>query len=323
VTELFWFCEPRQKKRRVFESEEGGVDMCRKLLCLVALLSIVSVASGQTTLIDDFESYWGTPAMLTPVGPWYDGSPAGATSNIQLMIGGGAAQGNQHQWWDYTVDGGWADPANPTNYDIAVDHAFSTITLAAPYDITSKTRIHFSLRQPLGANRTNFYLIEYIGDAWGQTWMPANDHGVQWWMDPATVPGIVLDEGEIFPDWGGQYAAGYQAHPGTVRANEGWVDLTIDCSLMFVPWSDQVILDSDLGAIDALTGFHFGAWTEQIADSSGQSGDFKMDGTNVVWPIGPMSGSLEIDNIWFEEIPEPMTIGLLGLGALALIRRKR
>ena len=47
--------------------------MCRKLLCLVALLSMVSVATAQVTPIDDFESYWGAPAMVSPLGPWGTG----------------------------------------------------------------------------------------------------------------------------------------------------------------------------------------------------------------------------------------------------------
>ena len=290
--------------------------MCRKLLCLVVLMSMASLASAQ--LIDNFESYWGTPAMLTPLGPWYDGSEAGASSDIQLVIGGGAAEGNQHQYWEYTVDGGWADPQNPTDYGMPTDHAFTTVDFAAPMQWTANTRMHISLRKPAGDSMVNFFLLEWNADNWSQTWIPANDHGVQYWFNPDNVPGVVLNEGEIFPDWGGVHVPGYQALP-TVRSNEGWVELVVAPN-MTVDWGA-----SDLIAMGNVYGVSVGAWTQHSPDSSGASGDFKTgtDGTTIVWPNGPTTGDLEIDNIWFEEIPEPMTIGLLGLGGLALIRRKR
>ena len=41
----------------------------------------------------------------------------------------------------------------------------------------------------------------------------------------------------------------------------------------------------------------------------------KMDGTDQVFPPLPVAGDILVDNIWFE-VPEPMTIGLLGLGGL-------
>lgn len=286
--------------------------MCRKLLCLVALLSIVSVASAQTP-IDDFESYWGTPAMVTPLGPWSTGG-AGGSSGVQSL--GGVPMAGAYQDWNWTVGGGWLYPANPTNYE-SVGGNSGTYMSIAPYDITENTRIHMSLKVPAGMEQPyGEYLIEYNGDAWSQTWIPSWKSGAQWWIQNEQIPAICWDDA-----WGyNPYVPGgvdYSLQPRLTVGGD-WLEIVIDASTMFVTWG------APLPTIDALDSIGIVAFSDQRPiDSSGASGDFKMDGTNVVWPKGPHTSQLLIDNIWFEEVPEPMTVGLLGLGALALIRRKR
>jgi len=114
---------------------------------VLAILSafIANTVVAQPIVIDDFESYGGTPAMLTPSGPWSDTSPTGASSTIQLLTTG-AAQGAQAMQWDYTNNGGWALPADPTNYEPAADHASANLDLPAPFDITADTLLHMALR---------------------------------------------------------------------------------------------------------------------------------------------------------------------------------
>jgi hypothetical protein len=286
--------------------------MCRKLLCLVALLSIVSVASAQVTPIDDFESYWGTPAMVTPLGPWSTGGAGGSSGVMSL---GGTPMAGAYMDWSWTIGAGWADPANPTNYD-SVGGNSGTYMAIAPYDITPNTLIHMSLKVPAGMELPyGEYLIEYNGDQWSQTWIASWKSGAQWWIPNTIMPAICWDDA-----WGyDPYVPGNNDYSMLPRLSPGgdWLEIVINAD-MYVDWG------APLADIDALTSIGVVAFSDQRPiDTSGASGDFKMDGTNVVWPKGPHSSQLLIDNIWFEEVPEPMTIGLLGLGALALIRRKR
>jgi hypothetical protein len=275
------------------------------------LLAFVSVASAQTT-IDDFESYWGTPAMVSPLGPWsaFNGT----------MVLGGTPMAGAHMEWSWDIQGGWADPANPTNYDSVAGNAGTYMDIPA-YDITPNTRIHMSLKAPASSEMPyGEYLVEYNGDAWSQTWIPSWQSGAQWWITVDQIPAVCWDDG-----WGyNPYLPGnvdYLAEgvPQLVRGGD-WLEIVIDPTTMYVTWGAPLV------DIDALTSIGVVAFSDQRpADTSGASGDFKIgtDGTSAVWPKGPQSGQLLIDNIWFEEVPEPMTIGLLGLGGLALIRRKR
>jgi hypothetical protein len=280
------------------------------------LLSIVSVASAQT-VIDDFESYWGTPAMVSPLGPWSTGGAAGSSGTMVL---GGTPMAGANMDWSWGIGGGWADPANPTNYD-SVGGNSGTYMDIAPYDITENTLIHMSLKVPASSEMPyGEYLVEYNGDAWSQTWIPSWQSGAQWFITVEQVPAYCWDDA-----WGyNPYVPGNHDYEGAgvPRLERGgdWLEIVIDPTTMYVTWGAPLV------NIDALTSIGVVAFSDQRpADSSGASGDFKIgtDGTSAVWPKGPHQGQLLIDNIWFEEVPEPMTIGLLGLGGLALIRRKR
>ncbi len=308
--------------------------MCRKLLCLVAMLGIVSVASavpplpvGTVTVIDDFESYWGTPAMVTPTGPWSGSGLPGTIDVLQLITAGGSAQGAQHMRWDWTNLGGWALPGDPTNYDPMSNHTMMGTTMPA-YNITNSstqmTLMHMSLQIPAGAGTPpGEYLLEYGGDQYSQTWIPSKDCGAQWWIPATAIPAKVWDDG-----WGyDPYVPGnndYSGVPnlavgGMVNGVQGplWLDITVNPD-MWVTWGAPLVDFDDMNSLN------YAAFGNGPPDTSGASGASKVSGTDTVWPPGPISGTLLVDNIWFEEvIPEPTTIALLGLGGLALIRRKR
>jgi len=85
---------------------------------------------------------------------------------------------------------------------------------------------------------------------------------------------------------------------------------------MWVTWGAPLV------SFDALTDIAITAFSLGDPDLSGNSGDPKMNGTEQVWPPGAISGSLQIDDIYWE-IPEPTTIALLAIGALALRRTKK
>ncbi len=287
--------------------------MLKRLLYLVTLLALTASAvnASPVVVIDDFESYWGTPAMVTPSGPWSGVALPGTTNTLQLLTAG-AAQGTQAMQWDYTNNGGWANPDDPTNYDPIADHASINLDLPAPFDITADTMLHMTLRQPMGGMPTDFgYVIDWYGDQWSQTWIPRADWIPVWWPIPP-VPAIVVPHDYIGP------IEPYVWPPDTPELWEGgdWLEIVIDPSIMWVTWGAPLV------SLDALTDIAISAFTIGPPDTSGASGPSKLNGTDVTWPAGPISGSLQIDDIYWE-IPEPTTIALLALGGLALRRRKK
>jgi hypothetical protein len=286
--------------------------MCRKLLCLAALLVFASAAAAQTTtlVVDDFEMYFDSSELQAV---WYDSSAAGVGNTAdRILLTSGAPQGYQAMSVDYYTAGGWKEPGNPTNYD-KVMYSGTTVTFA-PYDFTEQTLIKFELKVDEVYNELNYLLIEYTGDMWTQTWNagPAAAAGMIWWFPPENVPTLVGPDGYTGPG-SGNYD--YTGHP-IVHPSDGWVTVTID-------YTDDVDWGNNLVDFAAMTGMSFQWWTS-VTDTTGNSGWYKIHPTDgTVWPSGPLNGYINIDNVRFIEIPEPMTIGLLGLGGLALIRRKR
>ena len=283
--------------------------MCKKLLCLVALLGIAAVASGQTTVVDDFESYWGQPAMVTPTGPW---SPIGQPLSTASMLLN--TDSTKYQRMEWTVDGGWVS-GSPT--DLEMDNHMGTSVAFAPFDVIPTHLLHMDLRLPQGSKiGTDGMLIEYIGDGDAQTWIPGMGwSGVKWWMDPTTVPVKIMD-----PAWGfDPFAGGNNDFSGVPDLVPGvWTSITIATNQL-VPWSG---VGASLAGFDALTNISVQVWgTSGVSDTDDTP---RLDTAGApVYPMMPYSGLVDIDNIYWTEIPEPMTIGLLGLGGLALIRRKR
>jgi hypothetical protein len=279
-------------------------------------LSIAGVATAQETLmsvIDDFESYWGTPALFpTFGGPWSEDPDPPSSSTLTIEYGDKTPQVLNDAWY---VAGGWADPANPTNYDVFDQQTVASIDLVAAgesFVFTANTRIRMDLKSDTVPS--NYYIIGWntLELGYHQTWIPGPGGGwVGWggWFD--RVPAIASyfpPSMDGKPEW--------QADQMPNLEDGEWHSIEIGPGTT-VTWFPELW---DL----TIQGITIEAWSNGAPDSSGASGDFKMDGTNVVWPVGPSSGNLRIDNIerW-EVIPEPMTIGLLGLGGLALIRRKR
>jgi hypothetical protein len=259
-------------------------------------------------VIDDFESYWGTPALQMV---WSDSSPGPSTASGDLLIGG-APQGNQQMQLTWNVAGGWQDPADPTNLS-SWENSFYGLNVG-PLDWTGGGTLHLTVQGTANSDYSTipWVLLEYGGDQYAQTWIPGiANAGVQFWMDPATVPAILGNDGDVFPNWGGVHYPGYALLPIVSQSNQVELVITQD---MYVPWSDP----GGLGAFAAMDHISLAIWN-QASDTSATS---KMDGTDTVYPVAPWTGSWTVDNIWFE-VPEPMTIGLLGLGGLALIRRKR
>jgi len=271
------------------------------------LLGLAALASG----IDDFESYYG-PDIETV---WMDADGGGPSTSQAILLTSGAAQGAQAMEWDYHVAGGWSNPDDPANYD-NIDNAMIGRAID-PLDWQAGGELHLMVR-PYDADLglTNWYLLQYHGDQGiGQSWIPTAkwiDSTGMWWQ-PHEIPAIIAPTGWVYTSqpW---YAYFYDTTPVIYAGN--WGEVVIKDN-MGVPW-----FQNDLTLWDAMTQLNIGVWTGWN-DTTGASGNYKIgtDGATI-WPLGPITGRMDVDNIYYV-LPEPATVALLGLGGLALIRRKK
>jgi hypothetical protein len=271
--------------------------MCRKLLALVALLGFVSVAPA-ATMIDDFESYWGTPPLQAV---WTD-KDAPASTDTAILLTSGVCEGDKAMEWDYHQGGGWVNPGNPTDYEKA-DHAMIGRTIAA-YDFKAGDRIELCIRPYLqDLDKVSEYLLEYSGDGYGQTWIPGYKQINPWWA-PHNYPAIIAPVGWTAP------AGSAGVTEDTVYINPGQWGKIVITDDMYVGWGQSLV------AFNAMTGIGvavFGNVTDTTAAP-------KFSGTDTLYPPGSLTGRLDVDCFYF--VPEPATIALLGLGGLALLRKK-
>jgi hypothetical protein len=159
------------------------------------------------------------------------------------------------------------------------------------------------------------------------TWAPAgpNNNYEGFWIDttPNNDPSS-LDESNFrisVPTPGTIQVAAFDANPGTngVVANittSGWYTFktTFEDSGGFVS-NDMSVIDSSGNIVGSFTGVS----TLPFADLAGTNyGDW-----TTVWQNGFANDTLGIDNVEVGVVPEPASLSLIGLGSLALLRRRR
>jgi hypothetical protein len=277
--------------------------MCRSLICLVAVLSLTGAVQA-VTVIDDFEGYFDDAGLRAN---WIDNTPPASTSYLMTSGGSGTDGGVQAMKTDYAVPGGWASDTGT-----AVNDHSGVVRHFDPIDWQTGNTLMFDVKIEPGVDlsKANYYLLEYSGDKYGQTWMPCQGQLNPWWEPYPELPAVLVNDDWVNPG----NLAGITSNTKIIRPSSGWVTVTIN-DTMGVPWG------AALPTMDAITGLDFQLWAA-ARDNTGASGGYRLDSTGgTVWPVGPLSGTIDLDNVRF--IPEPATIAMLGLGGLALIRRKK
>jgi hypothetical protein len=317
-----WFFGLWPKRRRVFEIlNEGGVNMCKKLIVLlvVAALSTPVMAAyvglanplyvdldggGVTTLKTGwqgwlFASNWTGPATAT------FSNPGGGLSQqpiAQLEVYRNNQGANSNAGASRNRDGGMAFVAGTGDFGVTtqgygVNYLKLTLSQLKPdtlYAIDLWSYEKASVWSMSTANPDSKFV------AWGTT-------NPKSWLD-TNYSGVVGEppSGGYGPKVGVDYPAAS-------------TDSNMPAGL-----AATVLARADIAAFGMLDM----AW-DMLGENVGRAKTHVMtDGDGIITLYGWLdatdwSGSAHVPLSGFYVMPEPMTITLLGLGALALIRRKR
>lgn len=264
--------------------------MSKKLmyLAMVMLLGLY-VGAKADVVVDDFESYMSNSDLSAVWAPDIAYDSTGNSATVQIVPGASSDQAMQ---------------VNATYLD--GEYVGVKSNAIPQYTAVAGGALHFSIKLDAGESWGDLaYMIVVQAGAgvnpdtkegadatnWAQTWFLGDTQGYNGWMPISTVP-ATIGAAAVSPT-GGQ---DWQSLP-RITVDAGWVDITIpDTSIVSWSYSSKVSdFDTPVGTLA------IEMW------GSGNNGQ-------------PIQLSYEIDNIYYT--PEPATLVLLGLGGLAMLRRK-
>ena len=277
----------------------------KKLIVLALVLGLVSTASAVVYDLD-----------LSTAGAWLtagvpNGSePAGFTFNNDWTINGGYAEVKAFQdlgggVWDNALELGGTDNGNPTFY---MDPAALGIDLQ---DQVVTYSVRYKLMGALDSGPRFFAGIAGIGGAYSQL----GYYDKKWGN---SVSDIVMYQSNtdvrFLSDDGVTYTAvsGTEAVVGAQNPLGSWNEMSVK-------------LDGPAGEITfTVNGFSYAY--DDFRDVFG-TGSLVNLADPVAFPRSipqlTANGIMQISALSIETVPEPATIALLGMGALALIRKRR
>lgn len=310
--------------------------MCKKLLTFVVVLSMVSVALA----IDDFDTYPDTAALQTR---WIDvsvdnqGDASGASSAVGTLVTGAppiVAEGGAAMEVTFTLNGGWVYPnALPPwdpgyvkkEWEAIADTASIKLNLIHPVYMSSYgddfllyINIHpkTSLDDLGDLNIIGYGKDKDGKDVFARTLVPClrdlDQNWLQWWYltggepDKMKIPAIL---GNVANLGGSPWENAY------VIPICSWGELEINIDTQIWPWNWGNVGWQELVTLEAIE-ILVNSDTDLTTDMRELEGGDK-------YPIKGGTYVLNFDSIRTECIPEPATIALLGLGGLAMLRRKR
>jgi len=142
------------------------------------------------------------------------------------------------------------------------------------------------------------------------------------WM---VTPQLVLDNGKQFTFWARTVDAPFYPDRLQVRMSTAGVSLNVGTAATDV--GDFTTLLLDINDLYSVSGFP-SVWTQYTITLSGLGGPtngrlafryFVENGG----PSGSNSDYIGIDDVTYTAVPEPATLAALGMGALALLRRRK
>lgn len=287
---------------------------------LVTVCLITAAAAQPPLVLDDFESYWAQPAIETA---WTYAGQAANTAT-PLLMSDTPAQGTAYMDFDWTINGGWANPTDPTDY---TGNNQSALSFAGSWDFASYGSA-FELQitvDPGAVSGVDFYLLQFM-DAGGQAaqaWIPSMDWAAGtgvWWWPSGDLMGLVGNEATTFTGGNEALRDALNALPQALSGE--WTDLVLTPDgFIWYTWAGSATGIDDMDAITDIQLWIFSS----VIDTTGSHWPYRLDSTGgSIWPPGPNAGTMSVDLICTGAfIPEPTTIALLALGGLLVMRKLR
>lgn len=262
--------------------------MTRSVLGITAcLMAVATVSTGMLTFTEDFDAGWATGGDWSVEGVANPGLEVVDFAPGDIRLGDNAARTAGGLWYELGVSGDGSIWVGGDNEEVWLDYHMSVPNGTYSFEVDFDAQLNWSNpAQPWGQG----YAL-YIGDAADMAYgaMVPSGNPVGPWKGVSHDDINKALESALF---------GTQWNGGTDGINNGeWKN-----------WNLAKMGGTDVDTIDVASGEVILRYTIQLKNKDQASPEFR---------------SYALDNLSVTLIPEPATIGLLALGALTFVRRRR